>query len=579
MKKLALLIISLIVISCGPAMCWQISSYYINLNVQRDSSIMVTETIAADFGDEPHHGIYRDIPLSGQDRYGNNYRLRCEIISVTDAQGAELQKSTSFGGGKVYMKIGDPNTTVTGTHIYVIKYKVLRAVHFFSTHAEIYWNAIGAEWTVPILQAICTVTLPSDVAANQLRTAVYTGYYGSTASDAGIDLPNKHTARFWSRKPLNPGEEMTVVVGWPLGLVQQPGFLQEAKWFITDNGYFFLPPIFLLCLFALWWNAGRDPDTGKSEQVTYDPPDNLNPAELGTLIDEKVDMRDISASIIDLAVKGFIRIKATTEKTFLSTKTDYKLELIKPYKETVNDKNLTDFEMLLVISLFDGEDYCITSLLQNKFYTHLSALKSSLYSSMVSRGYFTHSPDSVRSSYVGWGIVLVFAGVFGVLFLSGLLQIPIGWGFAVSVCGIMLVLTSRAMPRKTRKGKDALLAVRGFEEYISRAEKGEIEFQERNNYFEKFLPYAMALGIASKWANAFEGLQTQPPSWYTGDGDVFRPSVFAYDLDLATRHWATSMASQPRSSGSGSGGFFSGGSGFSGGSSGGGCGGGGGGGW
>ena len=154
-----------------------------------------------------------------------------------------------------------------------------------------------------------------------------------------------------------------------------------------------------------------------------------------------------------------------------------------------------------------------------------------------------------------------------------------GWGVSILLCGIMLIIAARLMPRKTTLGKNALVALKGFEEYLSRAEKQEINFQERNNIFQKFLPYAMALGVADVWARKFEGMDMQPPEWYVGSTwDSFSTRMFVYNLISASNDWASSMATAPRSE-SGSGGFFSGDSGFSGGFSGGGGGGGGGGGW
>lgn len=579
MKKLFGLILVFFALICTPALCWDISSYYINIDVNKDSSLYVSETITADFGDEMHHGIYRDIPISGKDRYGNNYRLRCSDISVTDQSGRSIKSAISIGGGRIHIKIGDPDVTLSGMNVYVIRYKVMRAVHYFPNFDEIYWNAVGPEWTVPILKTLCTVNLPANMRPNQIRKAVYTGYYGSTESDAESDIPSAHTARFWGTRAFNPGDGMTVVVGWPKGVVQKPSFYQEAIWFVFDNGYFFIPPIFIVCLFFYWLKVGQDPITDKSSVVAFDPPDNLNPAELGTLIDETVDMRDISASIIDLAVRGFIHIKATTQKTLLSRKTDYTLELTKPYNQTVADQNLTAFEVDLIKGLFGGNNWCLTSMLQNSFFVHLPHLKDDLYDSMIKRGYFKNRPDSVRSSYVGAGVFVIIVGILLTLFAPGFLSISFGWGLSILLCGVILALASKAMPRKTKKGKDTLIAIKGFEEYISRAERAEIEYQERNDYFEKFLPYAMALGIAHKWASAFDGLQTQPPSWYSGDmGTTFCPTLFVQDLSIATNDWAGSMISQPRTNGD-DGGFWGGGSGFSGGFSGGGCGGGGGGAW
>ncbi len=258
------------------------------------------------------------------------------------------------------------------------------------------------------------------------------------------------------------------------------------------------------------------------------------------------------------------------------TKTDYHLELTQPYDAVASDPELSAFERRLVRALFGGSQSRWVSSLKNHFYTHLPALRDELYNSTVKRGYFTHRPDRIRSGYLVAGLAVAAVGLFATLLLHPLMGYstpPVGPMVSVVLCGIFLAMAARTMPRKTRTGKDALVRARGFEEYLSRTERQEIEYQERQGYFEKFLPYAMAFGIADKWAQAFEGLQTEPPKWYAGyDGAAFRPSLFAHDMNAATSNWGSAMASQPRSSGGG-------GSGFSGGFSGGGGGGGGGGAW
>ncbi|MGQ9784175.1 MAG: DUF2207 domain-containing protein [Armatimonadota bacterium] len=565
------------------ALAFPITNFAVRVEVWEDSSIDVTETITADFTNEPHHGIYREIPLTGKDRWGNNYRLRVERVSVTDGSGQPLQTLTKHRSGELYIRIGDPDIYVNGVQTYVIRYHVWRAVHFFSDHDEIYWNAVGTEWDVPILKASCVVELPGNVPASALRTACYTGYYGSTSSyKVSFDNLDSGTVRFWSLHPFSPGQGMTVVVGWPKGIVDPPPVRKEMVWFVTDNGYFFLVPVFCLGLVVYWRRVGADPDTGSSVVVRYDPPGDLSPAELGALIDEHVDMRDISATIVDLAVRGYLRIKERVEKGFLFTRRDYTLELTRPFDEVMNDPNLKPFEAALIDGMFEKKQFCVISALAHQFYVHIPKLKRMLYNSLVKKRYFTHSPESVRKSYATVGLVIVGVGLF-IAILSVAEEFPlglsVGWGIATAICGGILALVARTMPRKTVRGKEALLAARGFEEYLSRAERPLIEHQERHSYFEKFLPYAIALGIAHKWAKAFEGIQTQPPQWYSGQDGDFHPVLFAYYLDSASHSWANTLASRPRSSGGSGGGFFSGGSGFGGGFTGGGAGGGGGGGW
>ncbi|MHB1001923.1 MAG: DUF2207 domain-containing protein [Armatimonadota bacterium] len=579
-------ITGLLILCAVPASAWRITSYDTVMDVWKDSSIIITEVIAADFTDDPHHGIYRDIPLTGQDRYGNNYRLRFKLLGVTDNSGKSLTTKTKMqSGGRMHIRVGDESQYVYGSKIYIIKYRLMRAVHFFSDHDEIYGNAVGHEWTVPIEKATCTVHLPSDVKNGKIQIASYTGLFGSRTSDAYGYLPpgDKHTAAFWMGRQLYPGEGLTVVVGWPKGMVTPPSMMQESIWFVSDNAYFFLPFLFILGLTVIWWHTGRDPDAGYSIAVAYDPPDNLTPAEIGTLVDECVDMRDISASIIDLAIKGYIHIKPEVEKGFLGKKTDYQLKLVPQFDTLYTDPKITPFEQDLLRNLFSGMQSQWVSGLAGTFYTALPLLRDRLYDSSVEKGYFANRPDSIRTNYQWAGVGTAGVGLLGIIGpayigVPGLFSI--GWCLSIAICGLALLIAARVMPRKTAKGRKVQTAARGFEEYLSRAERDDIERQERNDYFERFLPYAMAFGIAHKWAKAFDGLQTVPPEWYEGDYTTFRPSIFANDLSIASNSWGSSMSTRPRTEGKGSGGFFGGGSGFGGGGfSGGGFGGGGGGAW
>ncbi len=567
--------LALLALACS-AFGWDISNYVIKMDVQSDSSILVTETVYADFTGDAHRGIFRDLPYSMKDKYGNNRNVRYDITSVTNENGTPWQFTQSKQNGRLRLRIGDPNVTFDTPQVYLISYKLTRAIHYFDQWDELYWNAIGSEWEVPIRQAEAIVTLPKDVPGGPRMTS-YTGTYGMTSSDAIGEHPNGHTAHFVMKRPLTPGESMTIVVGWPKGVVAEPSKSERWWGFIKDNGFFFLPPAFILLLFFYWKKFGCDPDTGRSVMVAYEPPDDLRPAELGTLIDEKVDMRDISATIIDLAVRGYLTITPHEYKGFLTSKSDYCFDLKKPYDEAVKDPDLKPFEREMIRGIFSAGESRWMSSLENNFYVYLPKLRDHLYNAMTKYGYFGYRPDSVRSNYLSVGLLIAAVGIVGALMASNEGTIPVGWPIALAVCGGILALSSKAMPRKTAKGKDALVNTRGFEEYLSRAERNDIHMQEKLDQFEKFLPYAMAFGVANKWARAFEGLELQTPSWYGGGGS-FYPILFVNDLDYATSSWANSMASTPRSQGGGSS-WSGGGSGFSGGSSGGGGGGGGGGGW
>ena len=131
--------------------------------------------------------------------------------------------------------------------------------------------------------------------------------------------------------------------------------------------------------------------------------------------------------------------------------------------------------------------------------------------------------------------------------------------------GIIVILTSRVMPRRSRKGRIAWEQIRGLEEYINRAEVDDLKDQERKNIFERLLPYAVAFGLTKRWSSAFEGLYQSSPEWYrTNQPGPFSMMYFGSSIDRSVSSMNSTFPSQPRSDKSGggwsSGGFSGGGS-------------------
>ena len=224
--------------------------------------------------------------------------------------------------------------------------------------------------------------------------------------------------------------------------------------------------------------------------------------------------------------------------------------------------------------LFPGSDPEVsTSDLKHAFYKNLDDLKTAAFDSLVRMKCFAANPADVKKRYIIAGIAIMLGG--GVI--GWLVKTFPGDGFsragiALILSGLPVILVARFMPVKTLKGVKTLGRIKGFEEFLLRAEKDRIERLNDQNLFEKYLPYAIALDVSDRWAKAFEGIYQEPPRWYVSQGgiDTFRPTTFHHSLDSALSTMSSAMHSSPRSSGSG----FSGG-----GSSGGGGGGGGGGSW
>lgn len=555
---------------------WDLSEFTQNIEIQESGKIVVEEIIIADFTRDSHHGIFREIPISYRDQYGNPFNLKFKLISVTDENGNPHPIAKQGKDWDNYLiKIGSADISLDTKVTYNIKYEIERAVGYFGNHDELYWNAY-TDWEIPVLNSKVNVKIPKGATAQDVRATCYTGYYGSTESNCSANFINDDTITITKANISYPYDAFTIVIGWPKGLVKAPNAIQEALWFIQDNWALLIPLFVFLFLFFKWWYTGRDPKTRDTIIPRYKPPEGLTPTEVGTIIDEKVDMHDISSVIIDFAVKGYIKIvEIKTKKALFFDSVDYELIKVKEYK---NAPNIKAHEKDVLDEIFKTKDKVKISTLKYKFYKKLKTIKEDIYKDLVKEKFFVHNPEKIRETYSGIGIFIIASQFF----VGGFIFELFGLTFIISIIlsGILILGFGRIMPRKALKGAKALVEIRGLEEYIRTAEKDRIKFQEDQNiFFEKLLPYAMVLGLGDKWGEAFKDIYTKPPAWFEGaDMEGFNSYHLVNSLNNFNTQATTAFASSPRSSGGGSS-AWSGGSGFSGGFSGGGFGGGGGGGW
>jgi len=555
---------------------WNFPSIDQHIEIQENGKILVTETIVADFTEDPHRGIYREIPVHYKDEYGNPFNLRFKLISVNDENGDSHpidKKGKDAFSDDYYIRIGDADVWLQEQVTYVITYEIERALNYFEEHDELYWN-VFTYWEVPVLKSTATVVLPQEVDVADLQAACFTGYYGGTESSCDATIIDGRTIKFTGKQVFEPADGFTIVAGFPKGLAAKPSIIKVIWWMIIDNWMMLIPVIVFLFMFLKWWYTGRDPKTRDTIYPRYHPPKDLNATEVGTIIDERLDMRDITTVVIDYAVKGYIKIREfTAKKGWFSDNKDYELILLKPYKDA---PTLKPMEKDILDAMFNGKDKVKISSLKYKFYKKLPQIKKDTYKGLVKEGYFVHNPENVRTTYQVLGGILIGA----VVFAGGVVAALFGWMAVVAMIlsGVIFLAFAGAMPRKSLKGAKVFYEIRGLEEYIRTAEKDRIKFQEQEGLlFEKLLPYAMALNLADKWADAFKDIYKKGPNWFESDSmDSFNTNYLVNRLGNFNSHATTAMAASPKSSGSSS---WSGGSGFSGGFSGGGFGGGGGGGW
>ena len=539
---------------------WDITNFNSNVQVDENAKITVTESITADFSREESHGILRPIPVSYRDSYGNNLNLRVNILSIQNEKGTPWKYEQSNDGEYLRLKIGDPTVNLNKPTTFIITYQLDRAVSFLDDHDEVYWSATGTESDVPTEKASATITLPNTVKKEDLRAICYTGTFGSKAQDCSYTIAD-NSVTYKANAELSAHEGLTIAVKFPKNIIKPPSFLQTIMWFLQDNWGYGIPFLVFGVLYYLWHTRGRDPATNRDTIMPiYKAPEDLSPAEAGTIIDEKVDMRDISSTIIDLAVRGYLKIVETKSKILFFNKTDYTFEKLKNYQV---DTTLKNHEKYILDAIFNGGTSRMLSDLKNEFYRDLPKVRDAIYQETVNKKYFSSSPESTRTIYKSIGAVMVGGSIFGLgFFINYSLSIAVG----LAISGVIVMAFSKFMPAKTRKGVEMYYQIKGLEEFIKTAETDRIKFQEKENMFEKLLPYAMAFDIAEKWSKAFEGIMKTPPSWYQSSDPGFLTGFSTYHFLNAMNSFSSSMNTTFQSSPRGSGmGAWGGGSGFGGG--------------
>ncbi|MCU1451624.1 MAG: hypothetical protein JWP02_3794, partial [Acidimicrobiales bacterium] len=398
---------------------------------------------------------------------------------------------------------------------------------------------------------------------------------------------------------LYPRSGMTVVVGVPKGAVTVGPPILKERWSLARafavtgasvGGAAALAVLLLGGLFAVMWRGGRDRrftggpvevafgreggseepvplGAGRHVPVEFEPPDKLRPGELGTLVDMVANPLDVTATIVDLAVRGYLRIEEIPKHGLLG-KADWKLNQVRPA-----DDKLKQYERTLLDGIFESgaRPEVKLSELRNTFASKLHEVQGQLYDDAMEQGWFVRRPDRVRGFWVAMGVLASLVGVAILVLLAVKTHVAL-IGIPVALAGLLLLGAAHWMPRRTAKGYGVLQRARGFKRFIDESEKERARFAERKNLFSEYLPYAVVFGATEKWARAFAGLDGELPDaggWYVSQ-NAFTLAAFTSSMDGFTTTTAGTIASTPGTSGS---------SGFSGGFSGGGGGGGGGGSW
>ena len=543
-----------------------------------DGSLDVLEQITFRFTGS-WQGVVRDLSLHHNNGQGRATKLEVSGISVKDISGQALlvvEESKNHGWTRG-LRIWIPNA-VNAERTIIIRYRVANAIRFFLPRSkegeldELYWNVTGNEWDMSIDSARASVVLPDGVTPT--REAAYAN--AVTPAAANIETEGNEVY-FALANSLPPHSGMTIGVGWPAGSIS-PRTIDRGGYLagLVRRSPMLIPFIVFFFAFMKWLARGRDPEEA-SVEVQFEPVDGASPAELGTLIDNTADLRDVTSTLVDLAVRGFVRIEETAQSRILGLgeHAEYIIHIVKKHAEWIGLKphEIRYLGALSSASPFDPFTVLVSQM-RTTFPQALPRIREGIFDSLVSRGYYRERPDVVRKKWIVAAMIIASIG-YGLARLSEYMMwetfAPDAFMTAGVVSGIIVLAFGLIMPARTADGVRARGAALGFKEFLDRVESDRYKKMTMSpEMFERFLPYAMAFGVEQKWARAFDGIYHNQPNWYTSSSGDYSALGFSRSMSnlssAAATHMSWGLGSGGSGSGSGGGGSSGGGSGGGGGS-------------
>jgi uncharacterized protein (TIGR04222 family) len=509
--RLSILVWCLLLLLPAPAQAqvkdWRIDRMDVVLDVQQNGDVLVEETVTFTFQGS-FSFVARVIPT------GNLEAIRDIDVSQ---DGRPLRQGEGPGTYQAFREGGDQviqvNFSLADTsETWTFRYRAEGAIHFFDEGDELRWYVFDAQTPVPIDQVTAEVRLPGDVAAEDLAAAIQTGL----TVQRGYDSPEPGVLRF-EGSGVPPYTEFWLVAGFPKGLVEFQWTWRRLGGFIVPKVGFALPILAFLAMLLVWRRRGRDEPAGVYAKYVSEPPTDLPPGVAGALVDERAEVREVVATIVDLARRGYLEIIEEREEGFFVDKKKTAFQRLRPLNE------LTGFEYKVADALFDRHPQRVTTdQLKNNFYKHVQPICAALYEEVTRRGFFERNPNSVRAAWLGIGIALgVVLGGLGVLFAMAGIG---GWGFWFAggvAAGLIVMGFSRVMPQRTPHGVAEQGRWEAFRNYLKDLGRYQ-DLETARETFERYLPYAIAFGVERDWVRRFEDLQVPGPTWYRpviiGDG-------------------------------------------------------------
>ncbi len=503
----------------------------VDITILKNGDVQVNETWRTQFIGGPFTFAFRGVALDKVVSVGNFKVSEGRLAYQQNSSGAANTYQVYQDSGQQFVKWFFPPTT-NETRTFNIQYTLVGALRIYTGGDQFWWKIIEADRSYTIENSTITVHLPASFPTDQIKAAVTTGTGTATVRDG-------QTVQFTASN-LGNGDELEIRVQFPHGVVtaapppwqaaadQQAAMQAQIDQYKPVLNLIFIVIGFLillvgpLLLYLLWFMKGRDAPTQVVAQTSA-PPDDFPPGIVGTLIDERADMKDIIASIVDLARRGIIKMteKDTPGLLGIGTNRDYAFELVG------DTSNLRKYEQTLIRHIFSGSTTRDLSDLKEQFYTAIPTLKSEMYDEVTKLGFFAGNPNTTRLKYAGLGVAALFVlggcGVLVWIMLSAYAEAAICPAIALIVSSIGLIAISPFMPHRTPKGATERAKWMAFKRYLESIEKF-TKLDQAKDLFDKYLPYTISFGLEKSWVQKFAAVGTPAPTWY----EMYPPMGYGY---------------------------------------------------
>lgn len=481
---------------------WRFDSLDVTLDVQENGDVFVDELATFTFVGNWHF-MARNVPLEGF--------AGIDDIEVRDANGNLLPErsgdapgtfSTGEEYGQQYIQVNFDLTDTTAT--FTFHYLARSAVSYGEQDDALWWNVIDAETPVPIGRLKATVKLPGSVPVADMQKDILIGY----GVEPRVYSPGPSTL-VYEAENVPAYSSFQIAAGFPKDVVKNVVTARDVVGYILPKLGFALPIATFLTLLLIWFRRGRDQPGQIYAKYVSEPPSDLSPGLVGALIDEKVDTKEVLATIVDLARRGYLDM-ADGRASGGSGKAGTAFTRLKPFDD------LQGFEKLVAESLFDSShpDEVTTGQLRNHFYTHIPPIVSQVYEDVTSAGLFHKNPQKQRRAWKWYGVLFIVIGVALSWVISRVGVGGTGWfGTGAVLSGIFFWIFAPRMPGRTVKGAQEQKKWEAFRNYLRDLTRFQ-DMEAAKEKYETCLPYAVALGVEKEWTRRFEDLTVSKPDWY-----------------------------------------------------------------